>query len=468
MRLPIYAIALAAALSCQAAGLRHAIESVPRAGLGHVVEKIRQGREITVVYFGGSITAMDGWRNLTFEWLKGEYPQARFRMVKAALGGTSSYLGVFRCGHDVTAHDPDLVCIEFSVNDSEIPDERIWADYDGIVRQIWRHDPETDIVCCYSTAKGASFEENAAGFLSRSQTATDRVAEYYGLPSVSFGPRVASEVEAGRFVMSLGEVGDVAPLRTSEGVAATVAGLKARGLTLFAEDGVHPTMDGHALYLTSFTNLWHAAKLLPPADRADSLARPFYSDALDAAKLVSIDESMLVGSWHRLPAGRDSRDLMWWYGERVDSIWEATTPGDSIRFSFRGSICKIYDLMGPNGGLARIRVDGKELPQRAKRFDSYCIHHRLAEFPVFEGEHGIHSVEIELDGETPDRKEILLRHPNVDISDRKFKGTSLLVGGILLVGDIVAEPPGKAAPSVGVGKVHTRPLTTAEPESTAD
>ena len=52
-----------------------------RDGIGHVMEKIRAGNEVAVAYFGGSITEMEGWRTLSFEWLQKEYPQAKFRMI---------------------------------------------------------------------------------------------------------------------------------------------------------------------------------------------------------------------------------------------------------------------------------------------------------------------------------------------------------------------------------------------------
>lgn len=71
--------ALAVALTCavQSApkyeGPIKAEEVRARDGIGHVFEKIRAGKEITVAYLGGSITEMSGWRNLTTEWLRKTY-----------------------------------------------------------------------------------------------------------------------------------------------------------------------------------------------------------------------------------------------------------------------------------------------------------------------------------------------------------------------------------------------------------
>jgi lysophospholipase L1-like esterase len=86
---------------------------------------------VTVAYLGGSITAMNGWRNKTTDWLRTTYPGATFKEIHAAIGGTGSDLGVFRLGRDVLAHKPDLLFVEFATNDGGQPPEQIWAQYGG-------------------------------------------------------------------------------------------------------------------------------------------------------------------------------------------------------------------------------------------------------------------------------------------------------------------------------------------------
>lgn len=71
-------------------------EVVVREGIGTFVAKATAGKPVTVAYLGGSITEMNGWRNLTTVWLKKEFPQAKVKEVGAAIGGTGSDLGVFR------------------------------------------------------------------------------------------------------------------------------------------------------------------------------------------------------------------------------------------------------------------------------------------------------------------------------------------------------------------------------------
>jgi hypothetical protein len=117
---------------------RSAVELRARDGLPNFFAKMRAGGKLTVAYFGGSITAANGWRPQTTAWLQQHYPKAKVTEVNAAIGGTGSDLGVFRLGHDVLEHRPDLVFVEFAVNDGGASPEQIYCCMEGIVRQIRR------------------------------------------------------------------------------------------------------------------------------------------------------------------------------------------------------------------------------------------------------------------------------------------------------------------------------------------
>lgn len=87
--------------------------------------RARAGERLNVVYFGASLTfsanASDpgttGFRGLMSDYLTARYPEARFRFVDAAIGGTTSKLGLFRMERDVLSKDPDLVFLDFVCND---------------------------------------------------------------------------------------------------------------------------------------------------------------------------------------------------------------------------------------------------------------------------------------------------------------------------------------------------------------
>src|SRR5438309_8062966 len=99
--------------------LVHAVECRERSGLPNVLSKLKASADVRIAYLGGSITAQDGWRPKTLNWFRQEFPKARVMEINAAIGGTGSDLGVFRLQHDVLEHQPDLLFIEFALNDDE-------------------------------------------------------------------------------------------------------------------------------------------------------------------------------------------------------------------------------------------------------------------------------------------------------------------------------------------------------------
>ena len=415
------------------AGPVEAKEVRVRDGIGHVVRKLRSGQPVSIAYFGGSITEADGWRRLSREWLQQTYPGSAIREIPAAIGGTDSGLGVFRFRRDVLSHKPDLIFVEFATNDSGLSPETIWERFDGFIRQAWQADPETDFVFVY-TITSPMMGDYGVGKCPCAASAMEQIADHYGIPSIGFGPRVAAEVKAGRLVMSLGEVVTAVPKAAPDRDAQINAELEKQGKMLFARDGTHPALPGHGLYLKSVQAAWKDMEGLPPADHAKKLAAPFYSARLEAATMVPIAAEMCRGSWKKLPPDDPNQRN---FEKRGGQMWMTGTPGDKLVFRFRGSECGLYDVMGPDCGQLLIKVDGVPWRTPRSRFDSFCTYYRLAGFTVFRGEEGIHEVEIEVDRKQPDRKELLTRHPEEDVSLDKYNGTKFFVCQIEIVGELI-------------------------------
>ena len=401
-----------------------------RKGVGNFLAKLKTGKPVTVAYLGGSITEMSGWRNMTTDWLRKAKPGAEVTEVHAAIGGTGSNFGVFRLGHDALAKDPDLIFVEFATNDSDEKAESIWRNFDGIVQQTWKKNPKTDIVFVY-TITTRMMKEYEAGKMNHAASAMEHLADYYGIPSVCFGPRVAAEVTAGRLIMSLGEVPTAVPKETPDRDRLINEELKKKGQTLFAKDGVHPALPGHGFYLKSVVAAFEAMRELPPANHAAFVGKPFFNGSLAEANMVPIDESMLVGQgWTKLVADEPEQKL---FGQRGGQFWRADRPGAKLAFRFRGTKCGVYDLLAPKGANVRITVDGKVTRESCPRFDSYCWYTRLAPLWVFDGEEGEHSVEIEVLEEQPDRSQV----KREDVNTPKYDGTWFQPCQVMVVGDVV-------------------------------
>lgn len=214
-----------------------AVECSPRSGLGNVFEKLNAGEHVKIAYLGGSITSQPGWRVKSRQWFQQQYPRAKVDEINAAIGGTGSDLGVFRLKHDVLDHGPDLLFVEFAVNDGGAPPERIHRSMEGIVRQTWKADPKIDICFVYTLAINM-LGDLQAGRFPRAAAAMEKLADHYGIPSIHMGLEVARLEEQGKVVFK-------APKPKTEEQKEALA-----GKTIFSPDGVHPYTDtGHELYL---------------------------------------------------------------------------------------------------------------------------------------------------------------------------------------------------------------------------
>jgi len=112
---------------------------------GKFNEWARAGERLSVAFIGGSLTwganasdpQLTSYRALVGQWLEELYPEAHFRFWDAAVGGTSSNLAAFRLQRDVLARKPDLVFIDFTINDHPYDvDEEKLASYESLTRRV--------------------------------------------------------------------------------------------------------------------------------------------------------------------------------------------------------------------------------------------------------------------------------------------------------------------------------------------
>ncbi|QDT84701.1 SGNH/GDSL hydrolase family protein [Gimesia chilikensis] len=391
----------------------------PRQGLGNVLQKLQQGKEVNVAYLGGSITAANGWRVKTTKWLKEAFPKARIHEIHAAIGGTGSDLGVFRLQRDVLDHKPDLVFVEFAVNDGGRQPEAIWDSMDGIVRQIWQANPQTDI-CFVYTFRVNYEKELREGECPRAASAMELLADHYGIPSINVALKIAELEQQGKLQFQSDK-----PL--------------ADGIIQFSKDGVHPLDQGHEIYTEVIGDaIQKMENDSQPVNHADKLKQPFVESHWTNAKMIPLEPSMLTGNWKKLPV---DNILQKRFGNRMGQIWEADAPGSRITFRFRGTQAALYDLLGPDGGQVLITVDGKPSQKPVARFDSYCTYHRISTLRLAQNldPNQIHTVTVEIHPEQPDRTPVAfrLKNPDEELKSPKYQGTRIRVGQIMLRGELV-------------------------------
>jgi lysophospholipase L1-like esterase len=145
--------------------------------------KARRGEEICFAAIGGSITAgglqtkdpKNRYIAQVSDWFTQTFPKAKVRFVNACIGGTNSLFGAIRVQRDVLSHKPDLVIVEYAVNDNH-PVPMFWSSYEGVLRQILREPQHPAVVQLFFMQRKG---ENA-------QETQHMLGRHYDLPMVIF------------------------------------------------------------------------------------------------------------------------------------------------------------------------------------------------------------------------------------------------------------------------------------------
>jgi len=399
-------------------------ESSPRSGLPNFFNKAStKGAELKVAYLGGSITAQPGWRPKSLAFFQRTFPSAKFSEINAAIGGTGSDLGVFRLQQDVLEKKPDLLFVEFAVNDGGAAPEQITRCMEGIVRQTWKTLPECDICFVYTITEALS-PEMLAGKYQRSASTMEKVADHYGIPTIHFGLEVIRLAKEGRLLWK-------APLPKTEEEKKKLGDKVA-----FAPDSVHPHVEtGHEMYLQAIVRSWPGIQGASKNPKGHVLPKPMMESNYENAKLIPIQNAELSKGFLAVDTNRDDFGKRW--ANRLPTLHKAAKPGEVITFKFKGTRCSIYDIIGPDCGQVIVTLDDK--PARVvPRFDSYCTYHRLATLVIgTDLPDTVHSVRIEIHPDQPDKAKILSQRDQKMDKPERFEGRAFYPGAILLVGELV-------------------------------
>ena len=386
-----------------------------RGGLPNVFYKIKHQRQVRIGYIGGSITEMQGWRDLTFSWFRMNYPLTAFYQIDASIGGTGSGLGAFRMEHDLLAGQPDLVFVEFAVNGTGVPPynarEPMVRTMEGIVRKTWAKYPNTDICFVYTTALNMC-NNLVKGIPQPSSEFMEEVAGYYGIPTIHMGIEVARLMQQGKLVFKAD------PTENANTI-------------VFTRDGTHPlTESGQPIY--SATAIKYLSKMSKQSgSKSHRLPAPIIADNWQNSRMVDVSETELVGEWTKLPA---DHNLMASFQRFMPAIYQAK-PGSIMRFKFKGKVLGIYDCIGPGSGTIEISVDGQK--EEIFRFDQWCDNYRKNNFFQKELADKVHEVEIRVQDKKIDKAAIMLKK-NITITDpAKYAGLDWFPANVMIVGELV-------------------------------
>lgn len=169
--------------------------------LAAVMRKAANKEKVVIACIGGSITQgtistgskdsevpfRKAYADIYFEWWKTTFPDTEFEFINAGIGGTDSYLGVHRVERDVLSYNPDLVLVEFSVNDSS--DNFYKRSYDNLVRKILLSDSEPAVMLLYMAQANKTSAQSSHVFIGFG----------YNLPMLSYANVISNMLDEGEY-----------------------------------------------------------------------------------------------------------------------------------------------------------------------------------------------------------------------------------------------------------------------------
>jgi lysophospholipase L1-like esterase len=297
---------------------------------------------------GGSITEMQGYRPMVVQTLRTRFPATKFEFVNAGISSTCSHTGAFRVRRDVLAHQPDLLLVEFAVNDNQDAAHsynQAVRGMEGIVRTVRRESPQTDIVMLHFV-NPEILQAVQRGETPASIAAHEAVAAHYGVPSCNVALELAERIAAG--TISWEQYGGVHPGRPGNRLAADLVEqvFDANGFSMGAErpDGVKDK----AGTATSEPPPTSSRQDLPPALDPASYVRGRFLDP----ETVDFGPGWQLRQpdWSKLPGRSRER-----FAERQLAV--SRQPGAELSVRFQGTALGLYVLAGPDAGAVEVSVN---------------------------------------------------------------------------------------------------------------
>lgn len=175
-----------------------------RTGLANSKSTFERDKKGRIVFVGGSITHNRGWRDELMKYFRERFPETTFDFVASGIPSVGSAGHAFRLEEDVFSRGvPDLVFVEAAVNDhnydtfSDGPD-LARRGMEGVVRQIRAKYPMTDVVEMHFIHDNDLPVWNE-GKVPYPVEEHEKVAEYYGCPSLNLSKEVADRIVSGQF-----------------------------------------------------------------------------------------------------------------------------------------------------------------------------------------------------------------------------------------------------------------------------
>lgn len=324
--------------------------------LKSVMNRASAGETITTAFIGGSITQGSlsstpetCYAYLVYKWWAEHFPGTRY--VNAGIGGTTSQFGAARVEEDVLKHSPDVVFIEFSVNDENTL--HFQETYEGLVRKVYKSGAAVVLIhnICYDS--GYSAEDMHL-----------EIGKHYDLPCVSMKSTVYREVAAGNIPNR-----DITP------------------------DDLHPNDAGHALVASVVTHLLDKVFYGTGEEAEPAFPEPLTANAYEnSIRYQNRNSTPILRGFQPDQTPQEHITQMF---RRGYTAWHK---GDKIIFQVSGTGIAVQyrKSVKQPAPIARITVDGEHAMLLDANFRETWGDCLYLDTVLTHGEDRIHNVEIEI------------------------------------------------------------------------
>jgi len=160
----------------------------------NVLAKIRRGEQVTVAALGGSITTgfnsnpinTNSWAASTGKYLKKLAAEngGSVQFYNRGVSGTDSAFGIVRLEDHILSLKPDLVILEYAMNDQWLDSSVRMKTYEGIIRNIMNN-TDTAVLALFVNERNAPYKSN--------QAEQEKLCKYYHIPYVSWKDSLQAE-----------------------------------------------------------------------------------------------------------------------------------------------------------------------------------------------------------------------------------------------------------------------------------
>ena len=164
--------------------------------LQRAIDKARNGEDVSIVNLGGSITegsAASPQKTKCYAYLSAQIFAEKFMADKshlkyhnAGISGTHSLLGVTRCEKDVLAYNPDIVFVEFAVNDGGDNNSRMA--YESLICKLLESESQPAVILIFTVGEtGWSAQDHM-----------QKIGKHYNLGMISIKDAVWTQIQQGK------------------------------------------------------------------------------------------------------------------------------------------------------------------------------------------------------------------------------------------------------------------------------